>query len=196
MPRMSCLSIAAAAFLALSSCASETVEGAVGGAARGAIGGALSSGFAALIFGGDPIDAAARGAVVGATIGGVAGGVQGSQRAAQSQSQDDVLRQAIGSDAFNGLESLVNCRYGQATQSASAAQRSSNSNYALSGLWLQALILTDQRKETDARALYPALISKDADISNDGQAEAALRDLQTDLAQSRREAGRATVCSA
>ena len=194
MPGNRLVALSLAAALALSACAQETVEGAAGGAARGAVGGALYSGFAALIFGGDPVDAAARGAVVGATIGGVAGGVAGSQRAAQNRSQEDILRQAIGPEAYSGLESLVDCRYGAALQSAASAQRSTNSNYALSGLWLEALTLSDQRNEAAARALFPTIISRDADIASDRQAEEALRGLQTDLASTRREVGRPTVC--
>ena len=70
MPRFSLSVLVLSVSLAISGCAEETVEGAASGAARGAIGGALSAGFAALIFGGDPFDAAARGAVVGGTCGG------------------------------------------------------------------------------------------------------------------------------
>ncbi len=195
MPHKSVAPIAVAAILSISACAPETIEGAASGAARSAAGTAFFSGVAALVFGGDPVDAAARGAVVGATVGGVAGGVSGSQRAAQNRSQEDVLRQAIGPDAYAGLEALVGCRYQAAFQSAATAQRSSNTNFALAGLWLEAITLTDQRNEPAARALYPEIISKDQDIANDRQAEAALRNLQVDLANTRRDAGRATVCA-
>lgn len=183
-----CLSVLAA-------CSQETASGAAQGAAGGAVGGALASGFAALIFGGDPLDAAARGAVAGAAIGGVAGAARGSEQAAARQTADQQLQAAIGPDAFAGLDALVRCDYGTAQSRSAAAKRSSNANFALSGLWLEAAILNDQQNEAGARALYPTIIAQDPKVSNNAQAEDALRGLQADIRAARQQAGRATVCA-
>lgn len=193
MPRISVFVLSAT--LAISGCAQETVDGAASGAASGAVGGALSASFAALVFGGNPVEAAAQGAAVGATLGGVAGAASGSQRGAQSRASDEAFRRSVGPTAYSGLEELVACRHQSALQSASSAQGSSNANFALAGLWLEAVTLSDMRNEAAARALYPRIVATDAKISNDREAEAALRDLRGDLAQTRRDAGRNPVCA-
>ncbi len=185
----------AGVFMSLLACSQETATGAVDGAARGAVGGALASGFASLIFGGDPLDAAAQGAVAGAAIGGVAGAAQGSQRAAANQSAEENLRQAVGPDAYAGLEALVRCDYGSARSRAQAAQGSSNATFSLSGLWLEAAILTDQRNEAAARDLYPAIVARDPKVSSSNEAEVGLRDLQADIRSARQSDGLPTVCS-
>ena len=74
-------------------------RGAASGAAAGAVGGLIS----ALVFGGDPLERAARGAVYGGATGAVAGGISGgrvdkqvkAQAAAETQANSEAQAQAL-----------------------------------------------------------------------------------------------------
>ena len=59
------------------------------GAATGALAGAVGGLVVALIFGGDPVEAAARSAVYGASAGAVAGGVAGDRDDHERSRPDD-----------------------------------------------------------------------------------------------------------
>ena len=206
----------AAFFVALvlgsSGCASgsQAAEGAKRGAAVGAASGAVGGLVSALVFGGDPIERAARGAVWGGSTGAVAGAMSGAQadkaqqqrqqaaeQQRQQEQQDDLrlLRQDIGDDAFDGLAALAECRHDEVLPLAMRAVQSKNPNHALAGLWLEVLAYADQREETQARELFPTLVEKDWDLETEADAEAAMRQGLSDLGDIREAYGLPRVCS-
>jgi len=152
----------------------------------------------ALVFGGDPIDRAARGAVWGGTTGAVAGGMAGSQADKKLQQQREAelakLRLKIGDDAFGCLEALADCQHDVSLQQAAKAQQSDNPNYALAGLWLEVLNYADRRDEAQARSLFPDLVKKDWDIKTESQAEETMRKALNALMDIRQEYKLPRVC--
>jgi len=183
----------------IAACSGKTGEYAGRGAATGAMSGAVGGLFGALVFGGDPIEAAARGAVVGTAVGATAGAVTGSEadrRIAEQQQADlDAIRREIGDDSFDGLVALTDCRHDVALSHAAKAVQSDNSDYVLAGYWLEALTYTDQRQEAAARASYPALIERDPNIASSEQAELKMREFIQDLTAIRGEYGLPQVCA-
>jgi hypothetical protein len=131
------------------------------------------------VFGGDPAEAAARGAVYGGSVGAVSGAVAGAQVDQAEKDRRDAqlekLKKAIGDDAFNGLEALADCKHDVALGYARTAAKSDNKDYALAGLWLEVLAYGDSRQESQARALFPDLIAKDNEIRSEAQAEETMR---------------------
>jgi outer membrane lipoprotein SlyB len=187
--------------LVLTACSSSSLEGAgkgaLGGAAAGAVGGMIS----AAIFGGDVGNAAARGAAWGASVGAVSGAVQGSsadsakkQRAA-SQEQARVsaeiaeIRRQLGEDAFTSLERLVDGKHEVALAYARTAQRSQNEDYALAGLWLEAIAYYDAGQERKAEALIPRLIEAEPTLNTEADTRVILVDLHDGLLEIREAFG-------
>jgi hypothetical protein len=195
-------SIISALFVGGCASDSQASKGAAQGAGTGALAGAASGLVGALVFGGDPVDAAARGAVYGGTAGAVAGGISGSRQdkaiAASQQDENEkklaALRKDIGDDAFNGVVALAECKYEVAAANAKIARQSKNKNYALAGLWVDVLSVADQRREDDARAKFPELIKQDRDIKTDADAESAMREGLQALTAARRDNGLPAVC--
>lgn len=184
----------------ISGCAGDSyaAKGAGQGATTGAVAGAVGGVVSALVFGGDPVERAARGAVVGGAVGATAGAIAGSevdQKAAQQREASLAkLRQEIGDETFEGLEALADCRHDVSLRQATKAQKSENPNYALAGLWLEILNYADQRNETKARSLFPYVVQKDWDIKTESQAEAAMRDAMDNLMDIRDEYNMPRVC--
>lgn len=187
--------------IAVSGCASgsKTGEGAAKGAAAGAISGAVGGMVSALVFGGDPMDRAARGAVYGGTTGAVAGAIAGSQADAQQKDQTEKelkkLREDIGDDAYDGLAALAECKHSKSIQQAVKAQKGENPNYVLAGLWLEVLSYADQKDEAKARDMFPTLIEKDWNIKTEAQAEESMRKGLSALMDIREEFDMPRVCS-
>ena len=203
--------------LLLSACASDsyTAKGATKGAVQGAAAGAVGGLISALVFGGDPVDRAARGAVYGGAIGAVSGGVAGhqvdKQVKAQTQAQADaqarseaqaraqtqtgvngetdleLLRKEIGEHAFAGLASLAECRHDITMDSAKKAQKSSNPNYRLAGLWLELLNYADLGKKKRIRKMLPVIVKADWDINTEAEARQATYEGVAELAEIRKE---------
>jgi len=184
---------------AMTACSSHSGKMAGQGAATGAAAGAVGGLVSALVFGGDPVDAAARGAVYGGTTGAVAGGIAGARAdQAEKQKRDaqlEKLKKEIGEDAYNGLEALADCKHEVALGYARTAARSDNEDYALAGLWLEVLTYGDNRQEEKARALFPDLVAKDAKISSEAQAEESMRKALQSLMDIRAEYNLPKVCS-
>ena len=198
--------------LQLSACAGDSYaskgakQGAKQGAAAGAVGGLVS----ALVFGGDPLDRAARGAVYGGAAGAVAGGVAGSrvdkQAQAQSQAQAqtqaqaqldkelEALQKEIGRPAFNGLAALAECQHQFSLEKARKAQKSENPNYRLAGLWLEVLNYADLRKQEQVTELLPVIVAEDWDIKTEAEAEKATREAAAELITIRKEYNLPLVC--
>jgi hypothetical protein len=185
----------------LSGCASGsyTAQGAGKGGTTGAISGAVGGLVSALVFGGDPAEAAARGAVYGGAVGATAGAMAGSEADRQVKQQQEAklekIRQQIGTDAYDGLEALAECRHDEALQQANKAQQSDNPNFSLAGLWLEVLTYADTKDENKARSLFPVLVEKDWNISTEAQAEENMRKTLNSLMDIRQEFNLPRVCS-
>jgi len=190
--------VLAFSLIVFAGCTEKSGEYAMRGAASGAVSGAVGGLISALVFGGDPVDRASRGAVYGGSVGAVSGAIAGSAASAREEKRREAqlaqLRRQIGDDAFDGLAALAECKPDKALTQARLAQRSKNSDYALAGLWLEVLTLADQRKEAEARGKFPVLIAADHQISDNAAAELTMRDSLRKLAEIRTEYGLTPVC--
>ena len=173
-------------------CGGQTGKRAAQGAAGGAIAGAAGGVVSALIFGGDVGDAAARGAAWGASTGAVSGAIAGSHedRAQKKRQQEDAvkkLKQSLGEDAYAGLAALAQCKHPVAMAYAETAQTSGNKEYALAGLWLEAITLADKGTPDQAQGLFPAIIKADPEASSTTEAEQRMQKALQGLASIRNQ---------
>ena len=186
--------------LQMAGCAGDsyTAKGAGRGATTGAVSGAVGGLVSALVFGGDPVESAARGAVYAGAAGAAAGAMAGSQVDRKIQQQREarlaMLRKEIGNDAFEGLEALADCRHDVSLRQADKAQQSKNPNYALAGLWLEVLNYGDQREEAKARSLFPTVVEKECDRKTEAQAEDIMRKALNELMNIRQEYNLPRAC--
>ena len=186
-------------------CASDSyaAKGAAQGATSGAEAGALGGMVTALVFGGDIAEAGARGAVYGGTTGAVVGGMSGAQTdkavAAQEQAARDAelerFKAEIGTDAFNGVVALAECKHDIAIANAREAAKSNNPDYALAGVWVEALTEADRQREQEARALLPDIVERDRDIKTEAEAEARMYEALDGLRDIRVEYNLPVNCS-
>lgn len=186
-------------------CASDSyatkgaVQGATGGAVAGAVGGMVS----ALVFGGDVLDAGARGAVYGGATGAVAGGIAGSRQDKEVAAREQARREAevarfraeIGNDAFNGVVALAECKHEVAIANARVAANSDNSDHALAGVWVEVLTEADRRRDAEARAMFPAIIARDREVDTAAEAETRMREALQELSKIRVEYDLPAQCS-
>ena len=165
--------------LSLAACSAQSGKRAGQGAATGAVVGAAGGVVSALVFGGNVGEAAARGAVWGGSTGAVSGAIVGAKEdQAQKKQRDEAaakLKQRLGEDAFSGLAALAQCKHEVALGYAKTAAKSDNPDFALAGLWLEVLTLADRKQESEARALFPTLVSRDNRVGSDAQAEEGMR---------------------
>jgi hypothetical protein len=186
-------------------CASDSYasKGAAEGATTGAVAGAVGGMVVALVFGGDVAEAGARGAVYGGTTGAVVGGMAGSKAdkaaAEQQRAQRDAelaqFKKRIGPDAFNGVAALAECKHEVAIANAREAAKSSNSEYALAGIWVEVLTEADRQHETKAHALFPVIVARDREIHTDAEAEARMQEALQELGAIRAEYDLPEACS-
>ena len=170
-------------------------EGAIKGAGAGALAGAASGLVSALVWGGDPGEHMARGATAGATIGAIGGAVDGSNKAqtkkdseaAQEKRELEQFRRDIGSDAFDAIVALAECKQEVASANARVAAKSTNSNHALAGLWVQALTFEDASDESGLLAITPEIIRWDREINSQSQFDRELKNTYRDLIDIRAE---------
>jgi len=185
--------------LVVAGCGSYAGKGAAQGAGTGAIAGAVGGAVTALVFGGDPVEAATRSAVWGASAGAATGAIAGSQVDKKVEEQKDAkfakLREEIGEENFAGLEALADCKHGASLGAAEKGRQSKNPNHALAGLWLEILNYADTGQESKARELFPALVKQDWNIDSTSQAETKMREATTALGNIREEYGRPRVCA-
>ena len=180
---------------ALVGCSGHTGKQAGRGATVGAVAGGVGGLVSALVFGGDPVDYAARGAVWGASTGAVAGAMGGAQMdkaeeaklEAQREAQIQQLKVDIGEDAFNGLAALAECKHDVAIAYGRTAAKSGNKNHALAGLWMEVLAYGDRGEGEKARALFPDLVAKDAEVKSETQAEETMQKALQKLMDIRQE---------
>ena len=188
--------------MASAGCGSNAQKGAAEGAATGAMAGAVGGMFTALVFGGNVAEAGARGAVYGGSSGAVVGGISGSRadqaEAAQKQAEREAelkkLRDKLGTDAFNGLVALGECKHDIAIANAREAAKSDNKDFSLAGIWVEALTEADRQHEAEARALFPELVSRDRKIKTDADAQAYLSKLLDQLHEVRVAYDKPAVC--
>jgi len=188
-----------------SGCTSDSyaAKGAAEGATTGAVAGAVGGMVTALIFGGNVIEAGARGAVYSGTTGAVVGGMSGSKAdkavAAQKQAEREAelkkMKNEIGTDAFNGFVALAECKYGIAIANAREAAKSKKSDFALAGIWVEALTEADRKRDAEARALLPEIVKRDRKIKDEAVAEARMREALQELGEIRVEYDLPAVCS-
>lgn len=77
---------------------------------------------------------------------------------------------------------------------AGKARQSENKDFSLAGLWLAVLTYGDSRREAEARGLYPDLISLDAEVRSEAEAEETMRKGLTRLMEIREEYKLPRVC--
>ena len=195
-PFLACVVVATTVMLCVSGCASDSyaAKGASKGAGTGAVAGAVGAAATALIFGGNVGEAAARGAVYGGTSGAVVGGMSGAEadRQVAAQEQADYerrvqeFRDQIGTDAFNGFVALAECKHEIALANAREAQKSRNSDFALAGLWVEALTEADRGQAEAATAMLPAIVDQDRDIKEVAAAQTRLDEALTGIGEIRK----------
>jgi hypothetical protein len=180
-------------------CETYAGKGAAEGAGTGAIAGAVGGAVTALVFGGDPVEAATRSAVWGASAGAATGAIAGSQVDKKVEQQQEAkfakLRDEIGDENFTGLEALADCNHEQSLRAGAKGRQSKNPNFALAGLWLEILSYADKGQESKARDLFPTLVKQDWNIDSTAQAETKMREGTTALGNVREEYGRPRVCA-
>lgn len=186
-------------------CASDSYasKGAAEGATTGAVAGAVGGMVTALVFGGNVAEAGARGAVYGGTTGAVVGGMSGSkadkavaaQKQAEREAELEKLKKKIGTDAYNGVVALAECKHEIAIANAREAAKSKKSDYALAGVWIESLAEADRNNDAEASALFPEIVRRDREIKNEADAEARMRVALKELGDIRVEYDRPAVCS-
>lgn len=188
----------------LAGCGTYAGEGAAKGAGTGAIAGAVGGAVTALVFGGDPVEAATRSAVWGASAGAATGAIAGSQvqkqpprqpSHAETEAKLQKLREEIGENNFAGLEALADCEHDRSLRAAAQGRQSKNPNHALAGLWLEILSYADSGREGQARELFPTLVGQDWNIDSTAQAEAKMREGIAALGNIREEYDMPRVCA-
>lgn len=181
---------------------SYAARGATEGATTGAVAGAVGGMVTALVFGGNVAEAGARGAVYGGTSGAVVGGMAGSkadqaaaeQKRAQREAELAKLKKRIGSDAYNGVAALAECKHGVAIANAREAVKSGNSDYALAGVWVEVLTEADRRQDAQAQALFPEIVRRDREMKSNADVEARMHEALQELGNIRREYELPEVC--
>lgn len=153
------------------SAAQDEKQGAEQDAAVVAVGAVIT----ALVFG-DPADDAA------------------TESGTESASQMDQLRESLGEKSLKSLQYLTDCDHSQSFNYARQASASGNSDYALSGLWLEALTEADRKNWFEAKAYFPKIRSRDQDIHSQADYDAALTKALKEIAGARQEYGPASAC--
>ena len=185
-------------------CGANAQKGAAEGAATGAMAGAVGGMFTAWVFGGDVARAGARGAAYGGSSGAVVGGMAGARvddaEAAQRQARQDTqiskFREEIGTDAFNGLVALGECKHQIALANAREAAKSGQKNFVMAGVWVEVLTEADRNRTEAASALFPRLASLDRNVKTEADAQAQTNELLRQLREIRVEYGLPAVCTA
>jgi hypothetical protein len=178
--------------------AKGAAQGATTGAAAGAVGGMMM----ALVFGGNVAEAGARGAVYGGTSGAVAGGMSGARADKADEEREQAEREAelakfekeVGTDAYNGVVALAECKHDLAIANGKEAAKSRKKDYALAGIWVEALAEADRGRDADARALFPEIIARDRKIKSEEIAEERMREALQELGEIRVEYGMPEAC--
>lgn len=120
---------------------------------------------------------------------------QRNNEAAREQQDIDRIRREIGSDAFDGVVALAECRHEVAIANARVAARSTNSNHALAGLWVQALAFEDKGDTASLDEIEPEIIRWDRGVKDTQQFRQELDAGHRELIQIREEHSLPPSCS-
>jgi hypothetical protein len=112
----------------------------------------------------------------------------------QALGQDDDAIQAewieaIGEDNWNGLIALTDCQHQRAHLLAQAGATVDNEEHRLASLWLEAMIVVDQKKLDEAAAFYEQLAARDPEVDTAQQASIEIDKAILDIRELRREEG-------
>jgi len=97
--------------------------------------------------------------------------------------------EAIGEDNWNGLIALVECQHQRAYLLAQAGATMDNEEYQLASLWLEAMIVVDQKMQDEAAAYCEQIAARDPEIDTVQQASIEVDKANLDIRESRREEG-------
>ena len=186
--------------LILQGCANGS--GASQGAKSGAVGGAVGGLVAGVLWGGNPIESAAKGAVIGGASGAAVGAVNDQSAKSKSAPKTDEpkpqpvpevqqqwseaqLQTMLGDNAYQGLTSLVSCQYEAALAQASIAREEQDKKHQLAGVWLEAMVYAEQVDVDALNQRYKLIVEQDDRVSNLVQAQLKLNDTLDQLQQLR-----------
>ena len=176
----------------------HTREGAVQGATSGAMMGAVVGFVNALLFGGDPAEAAVEGAVWGGATGAAAGAAAGSERDRRErmarEAELEAFRRQVGEECFAGWMALIECWHREALWHVKRARKKGTPEERLAALWLEILVRADQHKEGKLEKLLPELVEADPEIGTLDEAREAVRLALVDLQDLRAGFGLPPVC--
>jgi len=135
---------------------------------------------------------------VGAVVSSLVFGDPADDAANQSETDPantmDRLKESLGEKSLESLQFLTDCNHSMAYNYARQASASGNSDYALSGLWLEALTEADRKNWFEAKAYFPKIRSRDQDIHSQSDYDAALTKALKEIASARQEHGAASAC--
>lgn len=141
-------------------------------------------------------DAAAIGAV-GAIVSSLVFPDDAGDAAPQNDAQpanEDQLKESLGEKAVRSLEALTHCKHDVAFTYAREASASSNPDYELAGLWLEALTEADRKNWFEAKAYFPKIRNNDQDIQSQADFDAALSKASKEISGARQEYGSGKSC--
>jgi len=113
---------------------------------------------------------------------------------AQALSQDDDAIEAewieaIGEDNWNGLIALADCQHQRAHLLAQAGATVENEEHRLASLWLEAMIVVDQKRSDEAAVYFDQLAARDPEIDTAQQASIEIDKAILDIRELRRDDG-------
>ena len=96
---------------------------------------------------------------------------------------------AIGEDNWNGLIALTDCQHKRAHLLAQAGATVDNEEHRLASLWLEAMIVVDQKKTDEASVYFEKLAARDPEIDTTQQASIEVDKAILDIRGVRRDEG-------
>ena len=188
-------------------CASDSSAGKAAGqgATMGMVGGAVAGAVSSLLWGGNVVEGAAKGAVVGAASGAAVGGVSGAmadsaakEKAAKPPAADArqaELRKRIGDRNYATTLLLTQCRHQDAIASAqdtlSATKDKNERAYAM---LIQSIAAEESGDKALANSLYPKIVQEDASRGGVDKARADALEGVMKVQATRREHGLSPLC--
>lgn len=152
------------------------VGGDLGSAAEGAALGAAGGAAAGAISGSNQKKKAKRQAEADAQAQAQVQEAEAAAKANKSQLPSDLPQNedewiaAIGEDNVNALDALVDCQHDRSRILAQAASTSSNPEYRMIGVWIEALGAVDQNDQDTAQKYFEQIIPLDDQVDTVQQA--------------------------
>jgi hypothetical protein len=198
------LMVAAGTIALASGCASdsEAGKGAAQGATMGMVGGAVAGAVGSLLWGGNPVEGAAKGAVVGTASGAATGAVAGSQRKAAAKAADPDAKQAemrkkMGDRNYASTVMLTQCRHQDAIASARETYAASkDKNERVYALMIEGIAAEESGDKALASSIYPKVVQEDSSRGSVDKVRADALEGVMKVQATRREHGLAPLCKA